>query len=421
MSGQNRKSKIVNVAKRDPSVRKSLKVLHFADAHIDMVTYGRIDGRTGFPVRVLDFLSALDQIVEAAIAETVDLVVFAGDAYRNQRPHPKYKRAWQARIKRLSEAGIPTVLVVGNHDTSPSARGANALREFDTLGVPHVHVAHTNPALVSTEKLGMPAQVLAVPWISEQSMVVEEGEMALEDRLEQVINGLVEQADPDLPLILAAHVSVDGAQYGSERAVLLGKDLVLSGSIVRNPAFDYVALGHIHKHQELNKGNHPPIVYSGSIERVDFGEIKEQKGFVIAEVGKGETDWRFVPLKTRAFKDKSVKITQADGFMETITDKLPSQASIKNAVCRLILDYPRAMEPLLDEVAIGRHYKDAFSFQLVKRRSTDKRTRLGDTVDLDEMTPYDQLQTYWQSVGMDAEDSAEIQTLAKEVFKDLTF
>mgnify|MGYP001795269285 CR=1 FL=1 len=61
--------------------QKSIRVLHFADAHIDIANYGRHDPTTALPVRVMDFLHALDQIVERAIAEKVDLVLFAGDAY----------------------------------------------------------------------------------------------------------------------------------------------------------------------------------------------------------------------------------------------------------------------------------------------------------------------------------------------------
>ncbi len=65
---------------------------------------------------------------------------------------------------------------------------------------------------------------------------------------------------------------------------MLGSDLVLSPSLVRDPRLDYVALGHIHKPQNLNENAHPPVIYPGSIERVDFGEVKDDKFFVIAHV-----------------------------------------------------------------------------------------------------------------------------------------
>ena len=141
---------------------RPIKILHFADAHVDMVNYGKHDPDTNLPIRVMDFLRALDQIVDAAIDERVDLVIFAGDAYRNQRPHPKFQRQWEQRIVRLSRAGIPTVLIVGNHDTSPSVQRAHAMQEFATLNVANVFVAD-NLQLISAEALKLPVQVLALP------------------------------------------------------------------------------------------------------------------------------------------------------------------------------------------------------------------------------------------------------------------
>ena len=117
-----------------------MKLLHFADAHIDMANYGKHDPETGLPLRVLDFLKALDTIVDAAIDEKVDMVIFAGDAYKDRSPAPTFQREWGKRIIRLSRAKIPTLLLVGNHDLSPATGRAHAIQEFDTLEVPYVRV-----------------------------------------------------------------------------------------------------------------------------------------------------------------------------------------------------------------------------------------------------------------------------------------
>ena len=134
-----------------------MKLLHFADAHIDMANYGRHDPGTGLPLRVLDFLKSLDTIVDAAVAEKVDLVIFAGDAYKDRAPAPTFQREWGKRIMRLSGAGIPTLLLVGNHDMSPATGRAHAVQEFDTLEVPHVRVL-AKPGFLSAEELGLPVQ-----------------------------------------------------------------------------------------------------------------------------------------------------------------------------------------------------------------------------------------------------------------------
>ena len=404
-----------------------IRLLHFADAHIDIANYGRFDPHTALPIRVMDFLHSLDQIVDRAIEEQVDLVIFAGDAYKDRNPHPTFQREWGRRIMRLSQAAIPTILLVGNHDVSPASGRAHTLHEYSTLQVPHIHVADRIVRL-GPDELGLPLQLITVPWVSRSHLMTREETAgkkldevltAIEDRVTTLVQRLIETADPDLPLILTAHASVQGAVYGSERAVMLGHELVLGGGLVNNRHLDYVALGHIHKHQSLNSPNsHPPIIYPGSIERVDFGEAKERKGYILAEVQRGQTKWEFVPLQTRRFIDLSLETGHADTFMADIERQLPPASEVKDAICRIQLRYPRDWEPLLDERVILDHFEEAFSIQLQKQRLDDKRARLGDMVAVETMTPLELLETYWQTTELDAEETAVMQALAKNILGD---
>lgn len=403
-----------------------VRILHFADAHIDIANYGRHDPDTALPVRVMDFLASLDQIVDRAIEEQVDLVLFAGDAYKDRNPQPTFQREWGQRMMRLSQAGIATLLLVGNHDVSPTAGRAHTLQEFLTLEVPHIHVAD-RIELIGPDALGLPLQVITVPWISRSALMtredvagrkVEEILQILEGRVAEAIEKLIEEAERDLPLLLTAHAGVQGARYGSERAVMLGHDLVLGGGIVANRRLDYVALGHIHKHQSLNEDRQPPIVYSGSIERIDFGEAKEKKGFVLAEVSRGHTDWQFVPLKTRPFIDIEIKTETADTFMQDVLSQLPDPTRLRGAICRVQLFYPRDWEPLVDEKAIADHFKEALSIQLLKHRQVTDRSRLGDLVAIETLTRQQLLDQYWTNIGLDQEEVKAMQVLARDVLAD---
>ncbi|HEX6383161.1 MAG TPA: exonuclease SbcCD subunit D [Anaerolineae bacterium] len=403
---------------------KPLRILHFADAHIDIANYGRHDPETALPVRVMDFLRALDQIVDTAISEQVDLVLFAGDAYKDRNPQPTFQREWGQRMMRLSQAGITTLLLVGNHDVAPASGRAHTLHEFRTLAVPHIHVADRLECW-RPDDLGLPLQIITVPWISRSRLMTreemsgksrEEGWAMLENIVGESIGRLTAAADPNLPLILTAHASVQGAKYGSERAVMLGHELVLSGRIVNNKSLDYVALGHIHKHQALSdKGSQPPIVYPGSIERIDFGEVRERKGFILAEVSKGCADWEFVPLKTRRFIDLKIDTPSADTFMEDVFRQLPQPEEVAEAICRLQLSYPRDWEPLLDERPILERFNQAFSVHIQKHRHIEKRARLGDMTGANSLTPEQLLDTYWNTIGLDLEEAQAMRSLAREV------
>ena len=207
-----------------------LTILHFADAHIDMANYGRHDAVTGLPQRVLDFLKSLDVIVDTAIERKVDLVLFAGDAYKDRNPTPTFQREWGKRVMRLSRAGIPTLLLVGNHDTSPTLGRAHTLDPFETLEVPNVRVVDQPSFLGPPDLWGLPLQVIALPWISRSGLIASQDvslsdpeaiNRLIEDRLTTIIQNFLTLADPTLPIVLTAHASVQGAVYGGERSVML--------------------------------------------------------------------------------------------------------------------------------------------------------------------------------------------------------
>src|SRR5512136_712231 len=93
-----------------------IRILHTADLHIGMENYGQIDPATGINGRVMDFLRRFNAVIDYALDNEVDLFLFAGDAYKTRDPNSTYRREFARRIKRLADAGIPTVLLVGNHD-----------------------------------------------------------------------------------------------------------------------------------------------------------------------------------------------------------------------------------------------------------------------------------------------------------------
>lgn len=406
-----------------------MKIIHFADAHIDMATQGRHDPSSGLPWRVLDFLKALDTIVTTAVEERADLVIFAGDAYKDRNPAPTFQREWGRRMMRLSQAGIPTVLLVGNHDLSPATGRAHALQEFETLQTPHIHVI-SKPCLLEPKDLeGLPLQLIGLPWVSRSGLMAalelsgtETGQVfaELESRLTELLNSYFERLDPALPAVLVAHTSVQGALYGAERSVMLGTDLVLPGSLVKDPRLSYAALGHIHKAQDLNEGFQPPVVYPGSIERVDFGEVQDEKYFVVAQVEAGQptrVEWR--KLEGRRFIDRFVRIESADFFMQQAQAALPPASALDGAIVRLVLEYPREWEPLLDEAEIRRQAEPAFEFHLLRRPQIESRLRLPNDRTISSLSPLELLGKYWDVVKTRPEDAEELQHLAEDLIRQV--
>ncbi len=399
-----------------------MKILHFADAHIDMANYGRHDPESGLPVRVLDFLKSLDTIVDTAISQKVDMVIFAGDAYKDRSPAPTFQREWGKRIMRLSQTKIPTLLLVGNHDISPAAGRAHALQEFKTLQVPFVRVIDQPCFLGPDELWGVPLQVIGMPWIPRSGLMAVTGETSstdaysrIEGNMGELIEDWIEESDSSLPIILTAHASIEGAKFGGERLVMLGNDLVLTGSLVKNPKFSYVAMGHIHKPQDVNEGFQPPVIYPGSIERVDFGEAKEDRFFVIADVESGkDTEVEWVELTgVRKFIDRRTVLNSNENVTDALKNALPSMKEMSEAIVRLVVDYPREWDSLIDESALRKYTEDTFEFHLVKRPQSESRVRIAEGQVVSSLSPLDLLAQYFDSAK--TRDVDELQKLAQEI------
>ena len=126
-----------------------------------------------------------------------------------------------------------------------------------------------------------------------------------------------------------------------------------AGLAVLDPRLDYVALGHIHKSQNLNENAHPPVIYPGSIERVDFGEAADDKFFVIAHLEHGHTEVEWRKLKDiRPFVDRNLRLKSPEDVTQQLQKSLPTASELEGAIVRLVLEYPREWETLIDEVAL---------------------------------------------------------------------
>ena len=405
----------------------SVKVLHFADAHIDSYTGGRLDPENGLPCHTNDFLKALDEIVNLAVSEKVQLVLFAGDAYRSSVPVPTFQREWQRRMVRLSEAKITVLMIPGNHDISNSQFKASALQELDTLPVPYLHYAAKGVHLYTPEELdGVPVQVLAVPWLpvslksardKENKKTPEERAAELETDIVSRVHKNIGKADPNLPLILLTHYSVQGSKYPSGQTAELGRDVTLSRSLVCDPVFSYTALGHIHLFQDLNEGQQPPVVYPGSIERVDYGEAKEKKGVVIAEVENHHTEYTFRELHTRPMYNLQYEAKDADTIQQDLLDLLPSPEKAQDAMIRLSITYPHAFESQINERELRKQVEGALDFQIKRKPVYENRMRI-QSKNISSLTPKDLLTTYCQVTKTSETETEALCALAEAIFNE---
>jgi len=385
-----------------------VRILHFADLHLGMENYGRLDPATGLSSRVSDFLARFDELVDYALDHEVDLVLFAGDAYKTRDPNPTYQREFARRLIRLVQNDTQVLLVIGNHDL-PSARGrATTLEIYHTLAVAGVVVAR-QPGLHRLETRRGPIQVAVLPWMVRSHLLaradlsdrgVTQVEQEMTDRLVAIVDQLTEEAaaDSTTPAILAAHATVSGATYGSERSVMLGHDYVLPRGTLARPPFRYVALGHIHQHQVLSED--PPAVYAGSLERIDFGEETQPKGFVVADIGPAHTEWRFQPVAARPFITIRVDGREQANPTAAVLAAIAHQApALPTAVVRVIVQLRADQEPAFRESDVRQALQEAGAgFVAAVNREVERptRVRFGGRF-AEEMTPRQALAAYLET------------------------
>ncbi len=381
-----------------------MKLIHAADIHIGMENYGRLDPETGLSSRLQDFLKAFDKMVDYAIENKADFFIFSGDAFKTREPTPTHLREFAKRIRRLAKADVEVVLLVGNHDTGNAAGKANTLDIYSALETEHVHVIR-EPQLLTINNL----QIVGVPWVSRAEFV------GIHDKLKE----LFKEVNPAKPAIVMAHASVSGAKYGSERSVMMGGDFVLDKEVLDNPKVSYVALGHIHQRQVIS-GTKVPMVYSGSLERVDFGEAKEDKGFEVIDLKEVAGKWKAthepVSIDPRRFVEINVTLTK-DGTNPTqeVIDAI-GKHDVADAVVKVAINVPPEAGHDVDVQAIRHALKDSFFIAAISKNiARVTRETLGETPE--ELSPIQALERYFTAKKVDPKRSKHLGELARELLE----
>lgn len=344
-----------------------IKLFHIADLHINMENYGRTDAKTGLNLRFKDFLAAFDYVIDVAITEDIDALIIAGDLFRNRNPNQTHQKELAKRINRLSACKIETLIITGNHDVGNGIGKAHAAEVYDVLDIPHIHIFKAPPRdgkPIKIETKQGDFQFIPLPYMSKsvllrqekyKNLPINELNRTFMNEMSHVLKAIIAQADPQLPLIVSAHYSLIGAKMPTGREVQTIEEMALPVETFIHPQIDYVALGHIHKFQVLHET--PPIVYAGSIERIDFGEEKEPKGYVAINLERGNTTYTFEHIPTRPFITVNITLLNDEAPTEALLKQLEA-VDIKDAIVRVKLKTTQEIHRLIDYKAVHKLLED---------------------------------------------------------------
>ena len=250
-----------------------MKFIHCSDTHLGYSDYHKIDPITGINQREQDFYNAWNFLIEEILSKKPDFVVHAGDLFHTTRPTNRAIAVALEGIQKVSDAGIPFILISGNHST-PKIRATGSIFESISL-FPNVFAAFQSK--YQKFKIGECA-IHCIPHCS----LTEELQAAFEE---------IKPAKKVKYQILVTHGSWAGKKSFSMGEFNEQKlpDLEMISTI----KFDYIALGHYHKFIEIK----PNVIYSGSTERTSFNEAGNSTGYVLFDLVQGKFDYHEIPSR----------------------------------------------------------------------------------------------------------------------------
>lgn len=255
-----------------------IKVLHTADWHLGQKFFHR--------TRKEEHKAALDWLLQLIIDQEIDLLLIAGDIFDTDNPTNYARKLYYDFLRQLQATNCQSVVVVaGNHDSANMLDASkNLLESLDVFVIGSIPEERQEQILpikhVQTGELL--AVVAAVPYLRDRdvrkSVAGEDYERGIErlkagihQHYQEVAEAVAPYADKAVPLIVTGHLYAAGGERGERPDIIhIGHaDVIRTTSF--STVFDYVALGHLHRVQQLDAPR--AIWYSGSLIPLDFSEL----------------------------------------------------------------------------------------------------------------------------------------------------
>lgn len=373
------------IRKRAPIV--ALVGIHTGDAHIDSDVHGKLNPKTGLSTAWESNARALGSAVHEAIERNVDFFIHAGDCFKNGRPSQEAVLLAAETFRPLVEAGIPLVLIDGNHErlsVPTNQRTATTTLSEILASRGEVHVVEREPRLI---RLTNGLQIACLPWLSKTSVLARLGEPALEaefgdkivsDFAIRSLEQMCAEADTTAPLLMASHITADdvridsvakGHRRGSEMDIAhLFAEPILPRKAVEGMPFAYVALSHIHARQRMGT----KCFYAGSTNRITMTDADDAKSVNLITLSDNNALERVDFLPTNARHMHSIDLTADDAeerlealepeslvglklapgetvVPPSIKDMIAAAGATIVATTKVVLDRPRRVTAVLPE------------------------------------------------------------------------
>jgi len=310
---------------------EKIRIVHSADWHLGVMSGPRVANE--LPLMFKSVLDAANELANFVEENNVDLVILSGDILNRGNPAPLVLNSLSKILKKIVDTGAKVVFLIGNHEVP--GWGEHPLKIYEILGIEDIIVAD-DATVYNLELKNTEMQIATIPYNTLHNK-----------QFEDIVSELSKEINPLNPSILVTHIFVRNARLsGSDLNLLPDEPHTYSDIFLKLP-FDYVALGHIHKFQKILA--RPIVIYPGSIQRMNFSEAMDEKGFIYAEFSwkksRWNIEWRFQPVDTLRFRTIDIDIRNQENPTLIIMKKIESYKLLNEMVRIKITRTQRDLKP----------------------------------------------------------------------------
>lgn len=386
-----------------------MKVVICGDSHIGAVFgLGGPNGKGG-NTRIDDYEKTLNYIVDYCIENKVDVFVQTGDAFDKRNPTAEQLEVFNRALKKLSTHNIFSVVIMGNHDykkTGPTF--VSSITSLSARDLPNVRTV-LHPEIISLSDGRETLNLLLMPFRDRKLYA---GNNTKEDSLlyEAEVADLLSNKK-DGPVVAIGHNFFYEGSYN---------DYGGAEVLPRIDAFkdcDLVAMGHYHNFKVLKKAN-PIAIYTGSMERINFGDKDSKKVFIEFDTNTKRT--RVLTSPIRDLWDDTIDLTSStfETVLQDLEDKL-TDINFKDKIVRVKVVIHEQLSSSLKRANIekrlyelGAYYVSKVNFEHIYQRL------IRDTSILEEKDEYSMFKAFIKDQGFDSEMEKRILLEAETIIRN---
>ena len=261
--------------------------------------------------------------------------MITGDIFRHKDPQPIEFDAFSAGIRKLMDENIQTYIILGNHDIFLSHKLKNSISALKTLGLKKVHISE-EPELIYFKIREENMCIQTMPY-QNMSLLGMKSHEEVSEYMVNKINNMYDTIKTNHHILFAGHFSISDSVAGSEQQTINKfNEPIIPKSVFKGKKYLYGAMGHLHSYQVVLRN--PLIIYGGSINRTDFNEWKEDKGFVHCKYD-NKFEHEFIKVDAQRFVDLEYNLEEhnnPEGFI--LQDLMNKQNQIDGAVVRIMVN-----------------------------------------------------------------------------------